>query len=371
LGTLGSALLGGGLATGAGAGRSHRPSFFVRSIDPEEATVDLGETFDVSGRVVNLGTAGTRTVEYRVGEATRRTEEITLDAAGETTVTFAGISTEELGVGSFTHGIFADNTGEQGRLVIQNVGVFEISDLTPRLGGGRPGGRIDVTVTVTNTGEASGSQTVRLLFDGEERDTELVELSPGDSREVSFTLTAPAQEGEYTHEVETEDDRVSGSVSVTTTPGQEGDTGIVSPELLLALGGGGSALALYGAYAYLARQGDDGAARGVGRHTDGDDDVPAPSTVSGAGSTGGSAVLATVIDDNLDACDDALSEAESAVERGDDEAAIPACERARTATTDAQDAAESYDPDRLDAIQSRLERVRELEARIEREGGDR
>jgi hypothetical protein len=369
LGRIGSALLGGGLLTGAAAGRSVEPSFFVRSIQPEDATVDLGETLAVSGQVVNLGTAGTRTVEYRVDEATRRTEEVSLDAAGETTVTFEGISTEELGAGSFTHGIYTDNTGKQGSLVVQNVGVFEISDLTPRLGGAQPGGRVDVTVTVTNTGEASGSQTVRLLLDGEESDTALVGLSPGDSQEVSLTLTAPEQEGEYTHEVETEDDRVTGSVSVTATPGDGGETGTVSPELLLALGGGGGALALYGAYAYLSRRGDDGTASEMSAEGAGDDDVPAAST--GPANTGGSTVLAAVIDDNLDACDDALSEAEAAIERGDDEAAMAARERARAAATDAREAAESYDPDRLDAVESRLERVRDLEARIERDGGER
>jgi len=369
LGRIGSALLGGGLATGLVAGRSVEPSFFVRSIRPEDATVDLGETFDVSGRVVNLGTAGTRTVEYRVDEATRRTEEISLDAAGETTVTFEGISTEELGAGSFTHGIYTDNTGKQGSLVVQNVGVFEISDLTPRLGGAEPGGSVDVTVTVTNNGEASGSQTVRLLLDGEERDTALVGLSPGDSQEVSLTLTAPEQEGEYTHEVETEDDRVTGSVSVSSTSGTEDETGIVSPELLLALGSGGGVLALYGAYAYLARRGEDGTDSDLTATESRDEDVPAASTVRAG--TGGSTVLAAVIDDNLGACDDALSEAESAIERGDDGAAMAACERARAAATDAREAAESYDPDRLDAVESRLERVRELEARIDRDGSDR
>ena len=66
-----------------------------------------------------------------------------------------------------------------------------------------------------------------------------------------------------------------------------------------------------------------------------------------------------------------MSEAESAIERGDSDAAIAARERARAAATDAREAAESYEPDRLGAVESRLERVRDLEGRIERDGSER
>lgn len=380
---IGLGLLAGGTLARASARRTAQPSFFVRSIQPESPTVEAGETFDVSGRIANLGTAGTRNVEYRVDEVTRRSDQITLDAAGETTVTFEGITTEELGAGTYTHGFYTDNTGTQGTLAIRNVAVFEVSGLTPRLGGANPGGTLEVTATVTNTGEGAGNQTVRLLLDGEEVDAAPVELSPGDSRDVSLSGTVPDREGEYTQAVETDDNRTTGAVSVAVSD-DSGGTGIgTSPALLVALGGGGATLTLYGAYAYLGRRSEDGTDRpepgaatdqrvsgassgssggqaGTGHDAEGMPGVSARGT-----DTDGSTVVAAVIDENLEDCDTALSEAESATDRGNDDEALAACDRARTAATDARNAARSYDPDRLAEIESRLERVRHLEATIE------
>lgn len=362
---IGLGLLAGGTVTGAVGRGSAEPSFFVRSVRPESPIVEAGQSFDVSGRVVNLGTEGTSPVEYRVDEATRRSEQISLNAAEETTVTFEGISTDDLGPGSYTHGFYADNTGTQGTLTVQAVAVFEITGLSPRLGGASPGGTLDVTATVTNTGEGAGNQTVRLLLDGEEADAAAVELSPGESREVSLAATVPDREGEYTQAVETDDNRTTGAVSVAASDG--GGAGIgASPALLLALGGG-AALTLYGAYAYLGRRSEDGPDRPAAGPAA---DHRVDGGTGGVTGTDGSTVVSAVVGGNLEDCDAALSEAESAIDRGNEDEALAACDRARSAAIDARDAAESYDPDRLTEVESRLERVRRLEARIDDSSGE-
>ena len=51
------------------------------------------------------------------------------------------------------------------------------------------GGSITVSVTVTNQGGAQGSDVVTLFIDGKAVDTEVVDLGPGESREVTFTAS--------------------------------------------------------------------------------------------------------------------------------------------------------------------------------------
>ncbi len=51
------------------------------------------------------------------------------------------------------------------------------------------GGSVTVSVIVTNQGGAQGSDVVTLYIDGKAVDTEVVDLGPGESREVTFTAS--------------------------------------------------------------------------------------------------------------------------------------------------------------------------------------
>lgn len=60
------------------------------------------------------------------------------------------------------------------------------------------GGRISVSVTVTNTGDAAGDTIIQLTGDGETADSAFVDLDAGEERTVELVATAPMQPGSIT-----------------------------------------------------------------------------------------------------------------------------------------------------------------------------
>jgi hypothetical protein len=64
----------------------------------------------------------------------------------------------------------------------------------------RVGEAVRITVMVTNVGQVSGEENVTLTINGQEVDTERVQLGPLESKEVTFDLTG-LDEGEYEVEV--------------------------------------------------------------------------------------------------------------------------------------------------------------------------
>jgi len=367
-----TAIATGRVATRAGA--SEEPYFYIKSIEPEELRVDLGETVDITTTVLNIGTAGTGPVEYRVDDATIQSREITLDQAEERTLTFEGVDTESIGSGAFTHGIYTGDTSVTASLVIRGTAFFEIADLSPRLGDATPGGEFTVSVTITNTGDATGHQTVRVLVDGEEQASDVVALSRNESREVSLSVPAPPEEGEYAYTVKTDDEQVEGAVSVVSQAEEDGG---FDSELLVAVGGG--ALTLYGAYVFLNRR-DSGEAspterlgrsqsdsRGRGQNSASDSAAdPSPSEASDDTEP---TVVGTVIDDHLDEATTEVSEAEAFREEDRYDDALAACERARQAAVDAREAARHYAPARLAEIETCIDEIDSLEGTLKREAG--
>jgi PKD repeat protein len=78
------------------------------------------------------------------------------------------------------------------------------------------GDDITVTATVTNTGELTGTKTVSFEFDGATVDSEDVELDPGASTDVSFTVSSgEISAGTYTHGVVTEDGNATADITIT------------------------------------------------------------------------------------------------------------------------------------------------------------
>ncbi len=71
------------------------------------------------------------------------------------------------------------------------------------------------SATITNTGEAPASDTVRYYFDGEQIDTETISLGPGDSITTSFSYnTSDVEVGNYIEEITTSDDSESQLIDV-------------------------------------------------------------------------------------------------------------------------------------------------------------
>ena len=95
------------------------------------------------------------------------------------------------------------------------------------------GEQVTISVEVTNTGEAVGTQTVTLKINSAVEATKDVTISAGASQPVSFTVTRD-QEGDYTVDI----DGQAGTFEVTSAPGAPIGLIIGIVVVLLIVGGG-------------------------------------------------------------------------------------------------------------------------------------
>ena len=187
--------------------------FEVSDLDaPAEAAP--GDTIDVSATVTNIGNeAGTQDVDFVFDDAVAGTEEnVTLEPGAETTVEFEPTLPEEEGV--FEHGVFTANDSQTADIDIAPP-FFAVSDLDAPAEAG-PGAEIDVTATVTNTGNGADTQDVEFVFDNETVATdEDVTLEPGENTTVEFLdIALPDEEGEFEHGVFTDDDNQTAEIAI-------------------------------------------------------------------------------------------------------------------------------------------------------------
>jgi len=107
---------------------------------------------------------------------------------------------------------------------------FTVSDLTPADVEVTQGDVIDVSATVSTGSYLDETQTIELRIGNETVATQELTLSNRESATVEFTgVDTSNLEGEYEHEVITDDDSQSGTLTVTAA-GAEGDTGQQDPE---------------------------------------------------------------------------------------------------------------------------------------------
>jgi arylsulfatase A-like enzyme len=97
--------------------------------------------------------------------------------------------------------------------------VFAVFDMDPSgssVPNNTPG---EVSVTVVNNGDGSGTQSLALLVDGDEIDTREVSLEAGEETTVTFRVdTAGLSPGEYTLTAESSDDDTGGTLTVIERP---------------------------------------------------------------------------------------------------------------------------------------------------------
>ncbi|WP_079890818.1 S8 family serine peptidase [Halococcus agarilyticus] len=203
-------------------------SFFAVSDLSAPATAAQGDTIDVSATLTNTGSEqATRTAFYfppgtDFGGDTFTTqshlsERVTLDGGESTTVTFTYDVATSREPGEYEHGVSADEVASS-TITIEEAETpgeanYSVSDLSAPATAA-PGEEIDVNATITNTGNATGTQTVEYLFDGTTANTSEVTLDPGESTTVAFSPMVPATEGTYQHGVETADDSALANISV-------------------------------------------------------------------------------------------------------------------------------------------------------------
>ena len=92
---------------------------------------------------------------------------------------------------------------------------FEVSDLNPQDVTVDQGDLIDVSATITNTGDEDGEQTVEFRVGGDTIADEDVDLDAGDDMTVEFTdIDTSDLEGDFEHGVFTDDDSQTGTLTV-------------------------------------------------------------------------------------------------------------------------------------------------------------
>ena len=107
-----------------------------------------------------------------------------------------------------------DTDSESYTVIIPQPPYFRVSGLSVSPSSPFP---VDTTATISatvkNTGESSGSQYIRLLIDGSEKDSKWISLSAGESTTVRFYYTF-RYSGNYTVKVESEDAYKTRTVTV-------------------------------------------------------------------------------------------------------------------------------------------------------------
>ena len=208
---------------------------FEVTIDDEDSTLEAaeGDNLTVTAGIENTGAAaGTQTITATVGETEVGVEDaVSLDPDATSTVMFdftADLSFDGQDVvvasddatATAPLAVSADRGGGGGAGGGTGGGsdadsLFEVTELNPMEATVTQGDRIDVTATITNTGDLGAQQTVELRIDDTVADATDVTLGSGATETVVFADVDTAElDGEYEHSVVTENDSQTGSLTV-------------------------------------------------------------------------------------------------------------------------------------------------------------
>jgi hypothetical protein len=136
--------------------------------------------------------------------------------AGETDqVTFQNVDTAQLGPGTYSHEIATENDTVSGSLTVQAPANFQLDNLNPANGTAVEGEQIDISATVENAGDVQGTQTVTLSV-GSVTQQKQVTVNASDFQLVEFQNvdTGALGPGQYTHQITTANDTISGNLTV-------------------------------------------------------------------------------------------------------------------------------------------------------------
>lgn len=199
-------------------------SFFaVSDLDAEPAPVTQGEDLTISATIENTGgVADTQDVTMEFGEsAVTMTESLALDAGVSDDVSFT-FDTDELPEVTLDYENFEYSVSTANDTATDSTTVASTPEETFQVGAVDAPSTVDagqqftVSATITNTGDAEGTQTIELQVGGFRDSTERLTLGEGQSQSVSFT-TAINDPGTATVSVVTDQDSGSTTVNVEET----------------------------------------------------------------------------------------------------------------------------------------------------------
>jgi hypothetical protein len=203
----------GEIAAGEGGNQA---TFIVSDLEPVEETVEVGEKFEISATISNVGDVeDTQGIEFRIGDQTLVPAELTLDGGEQSTVntTLAANSP-----GTYTHGVYGEDDAATGTLTVEEQGGpsadFVVSNLDPVEATIEPGESIDVTADIRNEGDAESTQRIEFRLNDATRAGESVTLAPDEQTTVAFNDITVGASGRYTHGVYSANDSALGSLIV-------------------------------------------------------------------------------------------------------------------------------------------------------------
>ena len=202
---------------------AQEPHFTISDLSPSTVTVGPGEQFTVTVTVANDGSAD-GTVEIRMYDNQgniQDSQQVDVTASGSAQVTLTGTAPDSRGTYLYTvkaYNVATSTVDDTEPFNVQVVApVFDITGVVAEPSTVQPGAQFTVTVTVKNTGDASGTVEVRLKDQGGTIvDSKQASLSAGATADVQLSAMAPSQTGSYTYTVEAYNTN-TGSVDDTAT----------------------------------------------------------------------------------------------------------------------------------------------------------
>ena len=193
-------------------------SGFGVTIDEIPSGVSEGETVSVKTTVTNNGdTAGTETVELVVDGEVVDQREVSLGAGNSTAVAFSFDANRT----DATVTVRAGGSSSQRTVAVAPLEFDVTIDAIPAEVS--EGETVAVNTTVTNTGDAAGTQTVEFVVNDEVVDRRDVSLNPGESTGVDFSFEAGSDDATVT--VRAGDNSSQRTVTVTTPTASSGGGG--------------------------------------------------------------------------------------------------------------------------------------------------
>jgi len=184
------------------------------TINPE--IIEAGDSIDISVILANTGNlAGSYEVSLVIDDVLEQVQEVTLDSGESEQVSFI-ITPDTIGEHTINVG------GLLGTCKVEKPkapAAFSVSDLSISPVELLTGGRVTISLTLTNTGGRSGTHDVSLKIDGVQIETKMIPLEAGESQKVVFAVI-PDTAGTYSVDI----DGLPGSfvvIEITPAPAEE------------------------------------------------------------------------------------------------------------------------------------------------------
>ena len=207
---------------------STEPAVFEVTLEEVTSPVTAGEGVSLTAEIANTGeTEATQTVDLDAGALGDDSSAVTL-TPGETATRTLTVDTGDGDAGSYTLEVSSNNATDSTTVTVQRDEPqprfsVAVSETNAPVSAGQS---LAVTTSITNTGEAAGTQSLVLQTQTFGNDTVTLMLSPGETATETLTVqTSLDDAGEFTVGVRSDDDADTAVVTVEGEGEGEGNNG--------------------------------------------------------------------------------------------------------------------------------------------------